>query len=81
MALKFVFPGVETGHSDSVRPLHMDEDGIPHRIAVKSGNSTQIGGVPATLEQLFDTPLNTGGDLVELFTVGGLFVCHGTLLS
>ena len=81
MALKFVLPGVETGHSGCVRPLHIDEDGISGRIAVKSGHGAQIGGVPVALEQFFDAPLNSSGDLVQLLPVGGLFVCHIALLS
>ena len=76
MALKLVFPLVESGHQGGVRALHIDEHGVVDGVAVELGHDGQVAHILFALEQLLDTLFNTRCDFLQPLPVGGLVVRH-----
>ena len=72
MALKLVFPLVESGHQGSVRALHIDEHGVVDGVAVELGHNGQVAHILLALKQLLDTLFNARRDFLQPLPVGGL---------
>ena len=72
MALKLVFPLIESSHQGGVRALHIDEHGVVDGVAVELGHDGQVAHILFTLEQLLDTLFNACRDFLQPLPVGGL---------
>ena len=75
VALEVIFPVVKTGHMGGVRALHINQQGIACRIAVKLGHGFQVVGVLAAGKQVLQALFQLVGDLLQ--PVAALvLICH-----
>ena len=84
MAAELVPPAIVSGHKGGIRALHMDECLIIDGVGVKTAHGTQIIAVllqVAGFKNIFDTRLDTVGDLFESLLISAWFFRHGFLLS
>ena len=65
VSVKLSFPPVETGDQRSVRLLHVNQHLIVDAVTMKSAHGIQVLRIAFRLEQILNTILNAGDDLLE----------------